>query len=374
MRLLSLAIGLFMSFFVQGQQVAKHLRASNGVNIGFYQFTPKDYNNGQKHPVIIFLHGIGERGNGGSELNRVAKQGIPKLIKKGEDMTFTYKGKRESFVVLSPQLSKKYGAWQNFYVEEMIEYATKYLKIDPNRIYLTGMSLGGGGVWSFSSASLANANKLAAIATICATCKMSNGKNIADADLPVWSFHAKNDSRVSVNCTNNAIDRIISFRPSVRPKKTIWSTGNHSIWDRAFNPSTKGSEPNIYEWFLSHKRTGAKSPSKTPSKNTGDNVKLPVSVNKKPVAKVINYLTTRLPDNSLIVNGERSYDPDGRIVNYFWRKVSGPSSYTILNNESRRTRVSNLTAGTYIFQLKVTDNKGSTDVANVRVVVQPRKK
>lgn len=366
-----------MSLIIQGQQVAKHVRASNGVNIGFLQFTPKDYNNGQKHPVIIFLHGIGERGNGGSEINKVSKVGIPKLIKKGEDMTFTYNGKRESFVVLSPQLSKKYGAWQNFYVEEMIEYATKYLKIDPNRIYLTGMSLGGGGVWSFSSASLANSKKLAAIATVCATCKMTNGKNIADADLAVWSFHARNDSRVSVSCTNNAIDRIISYLPSVRPKKTIWSTGNHSIWDRAYNPSTKGNEPNIYEWFLSHKRTGSKSPSKTPAKTPSKNptgpVTLPTTGNKKPVARVDNSKVTRLPENSVFVNGGSSYDPDGRIVQYFWRKLSGPASYYISNTDYRRTKISDLTAGTYIFQLKVTDNKGATDVAHVRVVVHPKK-
>ena len=60
-------------------------------------------------------------------------------------MRFTWNGKSESFIVLTPQLSKKYGNWQNFYVDESISYAIRTLKVDPDRILLTGLSLGGGG-------------------------------------------------------------------------------------------------------------------------------------------------------------------------------------------------------------------------------------
>ena len=62
-------------------------------------------------------------------------------------------GKTESFVVMSPQLSKKYSAWQPFYTDEMIKYAKANLNIDPNRIFVTGLSMGGGGTWNFASSS-----------------------------------------------------------------------------------------------------------------------------------------------------------------------------------------------------------------------------
>src|SRR5688572_19581767 len=170
MRVLTLAMAMLFAVCVNGQQVKKSIKASNGGQIGFLEFKPKNYSKVTNQPLIIFLHGIGERGNGTSELPRVANVGIAKLIAKANPMTFTSNGKTESFVVLSPQLSKKYGTWQSFYVEEMIEYAKKYLDIDPNRIFVSGLSLGGGGVWKFTSASLKNAYQVAGIVPICGTC------------------------------------------------------------------------------------------------------------------------------------------------------------------------------------------------------------
>ena len=152
---------------VKAQQVPRGLTASsNGVFIGFYEYTPTNYNANPttKYPLIIFLHGIGERGNGTSELPNVLGQGIPKYISQGSTMTFYWNGQWETFLVLSPQLSRNYGDWQNFYVDEMLNYAKANLRIDTNRIYLTGLSLGGGGVWRYASSSLANARKFAAIA------------------------------------------------------------------------------------------------------------------------------------------------------------------------------------------------------------------
>ena len=129
------------------QQVAKSIpypSSPDGV-IGFLQFTPKDYGS-QKHPLIIFLHGIGERGNGTTQINSVANNGTPNLCANGATMRFTVGGQTSSFVVISPQLSGQYGYWPTFYVKEMIKYAKANLLIDTNRIYVTGLSLGGGGV------------------------------------------------------------------------------------------------------------------------------------------------------------------------------------------------------------------------------------
>src|SRR5687768_8887608 len=132
--LLKLAIGSA----VQAQQMSRYLQAANGEGIGFLEARPDNYGQ-EKHPVIIFLHGTNERGNGRSDLHKVATNGIPGITK---NKSLAFNG--SSFIVLSPQLDMKYGDWQLFYIDEMLRYA-KTLSIDSNRIYLTGLSLGGGG-------------------------------------------------------------------------------------------------------------------------------------------------------------------------------------------------------------------------------------
>jgi predicted peptidase len=147
MKTLLLWLGIIsLSVCAQSQQVAKTLTGANGQKIGFLQFTPPDYGS-QRHPLIIFLHGIGERGDGTTQIQSVTANGIPNYCAHGATMRFTVNGQTSSFVVLSPQLSPAYGTWPSFYVQEMINYAKANLQIDPNRIYVTGHSLGGGGVW-----------------------------------------------------------------------------------------------------------------------------------------------------------------------------------------------------------------------------------
>src|ERR1041384_655690 len=144
-KLLLLCLSALIVLTVSAQHVPKSLTAANGQFIGFYQYTPTNYSStpNTKHPLIIFLHGIGERGNGTTDLKNILGLGVPGAINAGHNMTFTWNGKTETFLVLSPQLSGAYGGWQNFYVDEMIEYAKKNLRIDENRIFLTGLSLGG---------------------------------------------------------------------------------------------------------------------------------------------------------------------------------------------------------------------------------------
>lgn len=352
MRKFLLGIALLLCISASAQQVERQIKGSNGQLIGFYEFKPSDYRaKGEGHPVIIFLHGIGERGDGDKQLKRVIKNGLPENIKKGETMRFYVNGKWESFIVLSPQLSTRYGSWQNFYVEEMIEYAEKKLNIDRNRIYLTGLSLGGGGVWEFASASVSNATKLAAIAPICGTCRMKNGSNIADAELPVWAFHAENDDIVRVSCTENAIAEIKSKKPKVNPKATIWKDGKHGVWERVYNKKAGFIKPSIFEWFLEHSRSGA-------------------VANKKPVAKVPENLTVSASLGKIKVDASESYDPDGQIVSYNWKKISGPSTGILGNLLSSVFEITGLTtAGKYEYELTVTDNKGASDAARVSINV-----
>lgn len=392
MRVLSLAIAMLFAIAANAQHVPRSTKASNGVKIGFYEFKPSDYGKARKQPLIIFLHGVGERGNGGSELKRVTKVGIAKMIEKGSNMRFTYKGRTESFVVLTPQLAKKYGAWQPFYIDAMIAYAKKNLDIDEDRIFITGLSLGGGGVWKYVTGASANASKIAGIVPICATCSMSNASYIAKAALPVWAFHARDDRRVGFLCTAQAIDRINALKPRVKAKETLFPKGGHSIWDRVYNPSNRINGLNIYEWFLSLKKgngTPSASPDPAPAPKPVSKPKpivKPAPV-KKPSAPSKNLapsalvsdatIVVKYPEESTVLDGSRSSDKDGSIVSFYWSKIKGPGSYDLANNRTSKTGVSKLEPGTYQFRLTVKDNDGATDqsVVTVKVVKtnkQPR--
>ncbi len=97
----------------------------------------------------------------------------------------------------------------------------------------------------------------------------------------------------------------------------------------------------------------------------------PAPVNQPPVANAGSDQTITLPVNSVTINGGGSSDPDGSISTYLWTKISGPAQFTIGNSGSVSTLLSNLTAGLYTFQLKVTDNGGAIALDTVKVNVNP---
>ena len=196
---------IIISIPVDAQQTAKKIPypASPDSIIGFLEFRPADYGS-QLHPLIIFLHGRDERGNGSTQLNSLKVNGIPGYCANGAAMKFMHDGKPSSFVVLSPQLSMQYGSWPVFYVKEMIKYAKANLQVDTNRIYITGLSLGGGGVWAAITESAELTSTIAAAAPVCGTQEMNDGnfcKTVGATHLPVWAFHSIDDKTVRVDAT-----------------------------------------------------------------------------------------------------------------------------------------------------------------------------
>src|ERR1700712_3327829 len=251
------------------QQVAKSFPypASPDGLIGFLEFRPSDYGT-QKHPLIVFLHGIGERGNGTTQIGTVANNAIPLYCSRGASMRFTVGGVTSSFVVLSPQLSVQYGYWPTFYVKEMIKYAKANLQIDTNRIYITGLSLGGGGVWAAITESPELTSLITAAAPVCGTQETNDGnytKTVGAYHLPIWAFHSMDDKTVPVNCTQHA--EVLGSIRKVTPaaKFTYYQTGGHAgAWINAYDTghittklkdgSSFTAKPNLYEWFLSKNR------------------------------------------------------------------------------------------------------------------------
>ncbi|HTJ52825.1 MAG TPA: PHB depolymerase family esterase, partial [Cyclobacteriaceae bacterium] len=173
--------------------------------IGFLEYLPTDYSqNSDKYPVVIFLHGLGEKGPNTTDIptlqkniNLVARHGPPQLVNNGTQFPF---------ILISPQLKSNYGDWQSWYVLEVIDYCKTYLRIDERRIYLTGLSLGGGGTWWTAQ----DFPKLfAAIAPVCGSRNSPSKACLLSAeDLPVWAFHGDADNTVPLSRTVNMVAAI----------------------------------------------------------------------------------------------------------------------------------------------------------------------
>lgn len=351
--LISLGI-LVISTTSSAQQIAKGFTAANGQWVGFLEYKPTNYSTdlSTKYPLIIFLHGIGERGDGTTQIQNVAANGIPKYIKNGNPMRFYWNGKWETFIVLSPQLGSSHIEWQNFYVEELLAYAKANLRIDTNRIILTGLSLGGGGTWRFASATAANAQNFAALGTVCGTCSSINIAYIAAANNPLWAFHATNDPTVGVGCTTSQVATLESFNPATKPIMTLYSSGGHAIWDRAYDSLYNYQNPNIYEWFLAQDKSKP--------------------ANILPVARAGNNITISTSTGMVNLSGAGSTDADGTILRYIWRKVSGPAAGTIATPVSTTglTSVTGLSvAGTYVYEVKAVDDRAGWTTSNVTITV-----
>lgn len=347
-----LVLCLVVSVYAPAQQIARSLTASNGQFIGFYEYKPTDYsaNPTTKYPLIIFMHGIGERGNGTTQLSRVAGNAIPKYINAGHKMRFFWNGKWETFLVLSPQLSDQLGSWQPYYVEEMVKYAKNNLRIDTNRIIVTGLSLGGGGVWKYFL-NTSNATNVAALGAICPTCENVSWCNMNN--IPLWAFHATNDGTIPYTCTNGVVNAIKNCAGNiVKPYLTLFSSGGHFIWDAAYDTTYNTQNPNIFEWFL------------------GQNKSLPH--NKRPKANAGNNVTVSTNPGRVNLSAHTSTDEDGTLVRYIWRKISGPSFGNIQQAVSTdgHTQIINLQVpGTFVYEVKAVDDRADYGLDTVTVTV-----
>lgn len=253
--------------------VAKTITASNGVPIAFLEYVPSGTG---PFPLIVYMHGISERGDGTvNTVFSVEANEIPKLIKNN---AFPY-----NFIVLSPQLKNTYGAWQNFYASTMITYAKANLNVDTTKIYITGLSLGGGGVWE-TMKDMTIVNQVAAIAPVCGTCtwNSTSTSNIVTSSMPVWAFHCQDDTTVSAGCSTGSLTEINKLNPVVKPKMSLYKTGGHGgAWVNAYSTGhntytqadyynnyvtiTVTQNPNLYEWFLLYTK-GTPPPPPPPTK------------------------------------------------------------------------------------------------------------
>ena len=265
---------LFVFFQANAQQNIRRTSTKN--TIPYLEYLPENYSSeevNKKYPLLIFLHGAGEKGDGSDQqVWKVLKNGPPKHIQNGHKMTFSVGGKQHSFIVVSPQLRYDAGNWPDSYIDEVVQHALQNYNIDETRVYLTGISLGGAGVWRYGGL---NAEKFAAIAPICGaqSVMMDRARNIASKSLPVWAFHGDSDTTVPISSTQGWINTINSNNADPAAKFTVYQGVGHNSWSRAYDTNNTYHQPNLYEWLLSHVRADATptpAPAPTPAPVAND--------------------------------------------------------------------------------------------------------
>jgi hypothetical protein len=207
------------------------------VRYDYLTYLPKDYevNASTKWPAIIFLHGGSSRG---TDLKRVKSNGIPDRIERGKDLPF---------IVIAPQcpIDKR---WEtDDWFDTMYSEITARYRIDTNRVYLTGLSLGGSGTWYVA---MKHPSTFAAIAPISG--KTSHIQFISDSactltGVPIWIFHGKADEIVDVKETYQIASRLDQC--NVTYSLSVFDGHNH--WQTQWEVYA-GDE--IYSWFLRYSR------------------------------------------------------------------------------------------------------------------------
>ena len=200
------------------------------VYINYLLYLPDEYyiNKGKKWPCIMFLHGGAEQGD---DLNLVKKNGIPKIIDKKKDFPF---------IVISPQCPE--GAWwSNDVLITLLNEIIKSYKIDEDRVYLTGISMGGYATWELA---MEYPDKFAAIAPICGGGDPYHIDRIKN--IPVWAFHGEKDKVVKTYKSKRMVKALRKCGGNV--KLTIYPGMRHDAWTVTYN------NQELYNWFLKQKR------------------------------------------------------------------------------------------------------------------------
>lgn len=237
--------------------IQKPITVNVNSNIGGYQQAlPYLYDSTTKrYPLLVFVHGIGELGDGSTQLYNAANVGVASLIRnKLFPANFKVNNTNYSFIVISPQIKKWDYNTVAKDINDMINYAISKYRIDTTKMYVSGLSMGGGYTWDYAGK---YASRLAAIAPICGASGPNDAKAkvMATANLPVWAFHNNDDGTVTPANSIGYVNKINSYNPAVKAKLTLWPTGGHDAWSKALNPAYKENNMNVYEWMLQYSRT-----------------------------------------------------------------------------------------------------------------------
>ncbi len=207
--------------------------------VRFLLYLPEGYhdNRESKWPLMLFLHGAGERGD---DINRVKVHGPPKLIEKGQNFPF---------IIVSPQCPKNQ-RWDEAMLTILLDHVCEEYCVDNSRLYLTGLSMGGYGSWSLG---MVLCDRLAAIAPVCGGGSFIDVYNASGArgkslrSLGVWAFHGAKDTVVPISESEKMVEALRKFGHPA-PRLTVYPDKRHDSWTKTYD------NPELYQWFQKFQR------------------------------------------------------------------------------------------------------------------------
>lgn len=358
---------LYSQTIIGRQNVDQYPIDAYGTKTYGLTWLPDDYSSTTtSYPLIIFLHGTGETGDGISGLNNLLHTGLPKVIADGwnPQALNPADNKNYKFIVVSPQAPTASG-WSYSYqhVKYILPDVLKRYRIDSNRVYISGLSAGGAGTWSCVTNDSSFTKKIAAIIPVSAAAvnnppvEYPNIQYISGKyGVSVWTICGTQDAFYSIAQTYVGLINNATPKPVVPAVVTGVPNYGHSsdLWNMVYGAAWKSNvfNHNIYEWMLQYQR------------NLGAKVNLP------PLVNAGTDKTIKLPTNAVTLSGSAT-DADGSIASYAWAKIAGPTQFSIVSASQATTAVNNLVAGTYQFELTATDNGGAKGKDTVVVTVTP---
>jgi predicted peptidase len=220
-----------------------------GAPLGYVEYVPPSYGDGETRPLLVFLHGSGENGDGSEQaLARVFKHGVPKLIERDR-----WPGGRP-FIVLMPQYGPEeaYECGLTDEIAAFLRFAMDHYDVDAKRVYLTGISCGALGAWEYLAAHsdevVAGAVLIAGYADRAfarAGCKLGR--------VPIWAFHGAADGVVPktyVAVPMRELEACADPMP-VDARLTIYPRAGHDAWSRTYDLS---AGHDVYAWLLGHRQ------------------------------------------------------------------------------------------------------------------------
>jgi predicted peptidase len=208
-------------------------------------YVPPEYTAEKAWPLILFLHGSGERGEDGF---RETEIGVPKALRRDHS--------RIPAIVVMPQCRPN-AAWTGEMAAmalHCVEATSREYRIDHERVYLTGLSLGGQGTWLLGAQ---YEQDFAAIVPVCGFAELGQETGLAArlaqhlTDIPIWCWHGGADTHVPASKAREMVEAIQKAGGHV--KYTEVAGAGHDVWDKAYE------DPELWKWLFSQKRATKKS-------------------------------------------------------------------------------------------------------------------
>jgi predicted peptidase len=225
-----------------GKQVATSttvkVKGSEGereATLRYWLYLPSDYDAkaSEKWPLLLFLHGSGERGE---DIEKVKIHGPPKLVAQGKSFPF---------VLVSPQVPTSGRGWNADELAKLVDELTSTYRIDSARLYVTGLSMGGSGTWSLVSS---YPGKFAAAMPLCGRGDLGAVEKLANT--PIWVLVGAKDREQTVqNCQEMAA---ALAKAGGKGRLTVYFELPHDCWTVTYN------NPETYDWLLSHRLAAGK--------------------------------------------------------------------------------------------------------------------